>query len=494
MPLLSVAEGRATASTPDAYFTKPGSSGKAPVVYMTGVTGPAADLADLTIRPLLEALTDRGYTIVAPTSVITYGNATGLSRIDDALAWARDDLGCSDGSAVLIGASEGAADCLTYAYTYPDRVAGVIGMIPVLDLQALRVSDVLNGRALIDTAWGVTYPAALPSAADPADHTTELSEVRHQLWVATDDGVSENYAAFSAASGADLRTVGALGHTLAAMAAADVDSMRRFVVDSTRHRHSRVRTPAEVTATATAALGSLTASAAASVSSGAFDPLSIGWTHVYWASSPNQTLTDGQLVGTATGGGAAGWKDNAASGALDATSAGLDTSRPVHRSSVAGLNSKPAIEFVSSDFLLANVTDMTQPVEVFIVFQFKTASGTFQTLYQGSAGDLYWIVGTDDLWPYAGSGTTGYGNPGTTGHCARVLYQGASSTVSMDGTQIGAANWGSGNMTQVLLGAQTGGGSPLVGYIAFIGYMDGTLTSQQRTDLVTWSRSFYGTP
>lgn len=157
----------------------------------------------------------------------SWGNATADTRIDAALAWLRANTTATSDPPLLVGASEGACDALTYASDHP--VAGVIGIIPAIDIQAMRVADTLGLRAAIDAAWGVTYPAALPAGANPATLTAALSSVPQQHWYASNDTVSANIAAYAAAVGADLRNVGALGHTDAAIAAVAATDVLTFI-------------------------------------------------------------------------------------------------------------------------------------------------------------------------------------------------------------------------------------------------------------------------
>lgn len=226
----SVATGRLTASQTDAIFLPHHPDRDLPaVVYLHGNAGSGSD-ALVFGTDVLARLAGLGFVCVAPTAAHNWGNATGDSRIDDAVTAARA-RGASGRPPVFVADSHGAPWALTYATDHP--VTCVVARVPAIDLQAIRVADTLSLRASIDLGWGVTYPAALPAAANPAVHTTELAQVHQQLWYASDDAVSANVATYATAVGADLRSVGALGHTAAAIAAADADAMVRFIVKRT---------------------------------------------------------------------------------------------------------------------------------------------------------------------------------------------------------------------------------------------------------------------
>lgn len=223
--------GRFTAAKVDSTLRPRITQAKPAVVYchsaaMDGTE--ALGLAQLpSIGPLMRALaTDR--LVVAPTLETLWGNATSRARIDAAVAWARAN-GASAGPVVLIGASMGGCAALSWAAANPADTAGVVGIIPAVDLEAIRVSSGTL-RPSIDAAYGVVYPAALPAGASPAGNNPGVPT---QLWYATDDAVSENVPAYAATVGAELHGLGALGHSDAAVAAVPPASVAAFVLAHT---------------------------------------------------------------------------------------------------------------------------------------------------------------------------------------------------------------------------------------------------------------------
>jgi alpha-beta hydrolase superfamily lysophospholipase len=124
---------------------------------------------------------------------------------------------------VLIGSSMGATAALTWAANHRADTACVVGWIPAVDLQAIRVADTGGLRASIDTAYGVTYPASLPAGTDPA--TLDYDGLPIQLWTASDDEVSVNAQDIAT----DHHDLGALDHTSAAVAAVDLADVHAFI-------------------------------------------------------------------------------------------------------------------------------------------------------------------------------------------------------------------------------------------------------------------------
>jgi pimeloyl-ACP methyl ester carboxylesterase len=179
------------------------------------------------VAPLVSDLIDLGFPAVAPTLGVEWGNATSMARITDALAWLRARNGTT-APAVLVGASMGACAAVTWAAANPTDVACIVGLIPAIDLQAIRVADTGGLRSSIDTAYGIAYPAAMAVGTNPV--TLSVPGVPIGLWTASNDAVSANAANLA---GATVTNVGALGHTTAAVAAAQAGAVA-FVRANTR--------------------------------------------------------------------------------------------------------------------------------------------------------------------------------------------------------------------------------------------------------------------
>jgi hypothetical protein len=231
----SLSTGRATAALLDTVTVPRIRVSRAPVIYLGGAASDAseamgANASAPSARRVVEQVADHGFTVVSPTVTTLWGNSTCASRINDALTLARSATwGATSGKAILIGSSHGVACTLNYAVANPTLVAAIVGIIPAVDLEAIRTSDVMSLRAGIDTAWGVVYPAALPTAAQPPSNVAALSAIPTLLFYATNDTVSENVVTFAGNIGATLISLGALGHTDAAIAAVPVTRILNFL-------------------------------------------------------------------------------------------------------------------------------------------------------------------------------------------------------------------------------------------------------------------------
>lgn len=228
----SLAEGRFTPGQRDAIVAPRVHGTRQVAVYLNGANGTASEAVGGDGLPAVGGLNWRlardGLLVVAPTVTQTWGNATAMSRIDQAVTYARANLGGSAAPPVMVGGSHGATGGLLYAASH--EVAAVVGFIPAVDVAFIRDNDLLGQRATIDAAWGVTHPQALPADAivlgkDPGCPV--------QLWYSTDDPISTGVVDYATSVNADLHSLGALGHTDAAIAAIDTDQMLAFIAAHT---------------------------------------------------------------------------------------------------------------------------------------------------------------------------------------------------------------------------------------------------------------------
>lgn len=234
MTLISSSKlGRFTAAKQDLYLAPTRGQDKPLVILCHGAGGVSANWNGHSgfnaMLKIGHAIARAGWCCVAPSIENLWGNTTSDTRIGSAKTWGQANLPCAAGDIALFGASMGADSALSWAY---DNIADVLcvgGVIPALDLQAIRVANTLSLRAPIDTAWGVSYPTALPAGANPASNTSTLDDVPQWFSYANDDAVSANIATYATATGATIDDIGALGHTEAAMLATDLDAMIDFL-------------------------------------------------------------------------------------------------------------------------------------------------------------------------------------------------------------------------------------------------------------------------
>lgn len=203
-----------------------------PVVYHHGAQQDPRELIS-TMRDVLRPLALDGFPIGCVTSQLSWGNSTYRTRAQAIRNWFGTNFGTT-GPSIGIGSSMGAYNQLVDAAFNPSEFAAVVGVIPVVDGEDVRTNNRNGFRASFDTAWSVTYPAALPTHANPAVDTASFTSLPIQMWVASDDtlAVTALASTFSTAVGAEYHNLGALGHTNAAMQSVDGEAVLDFVRDA----------------------------------------------------------------------------------------------------------------------------------------------------------------------------------------------------------------------------------------------------------------------
>lgn len=130
------------------------------------------------------------------TDTNSWANPNSVTRLGQAITWlqAAGGGGAKAGKVILFGYSMGHALALNYAQQFPAQVAGIIGVLPVNDLDDIRDANRGTFRAGISTAWGTaawTAPGTppLPAGANPAlpANQTNLKTIPQRLYYANDD-------------------------------------------------------------------------------------------------------------------------------------------------------------------------------------------------------------------------------------------------------------------------------------------------------------------
>lgn len=197
-------------------------AGRPPLILCHGATDNAASIATVAgFNALVTALAADHLVVAADLAGNAFGNATSDARITDAITYARS-LGAV-GKPRLIGISMGAAAALNYARPRASEVVAVAGIIPALDLADLKTNRGMG--ALIDAAYPPAYDDATHGPTrSPVRYAAELAQILPVcLWTASNDpyAVPATADAFVNARPQTGRiSVGALGHTPAAVAAA----------------------------------------------------------------------------------------------------------------------------------------------------------------------------------------------------------------------------------------------------------------------------------
>lgn len=234
--ITSASSGRATTGLIDAYLRPYSRISRNPIVWCHGHGGNALQAVGAVIpsmMAILAALTNEGFQVVAPSMGNTWGNQASQTAIAEAIVWGRT-LDSNTTKTVVMGTSMGGAAALQYALSHIGDVSCIVLFEPALDLEYIRTTNTVEGitdlRASIDAAWGFVYPATMTTGSSPLDIAGALSSIPIQLWYATDDDISHNYASFATSHGnTTLKSLGAVGHTDAALAAVTISDVVSFV-------------------------------------------------------------------------------------------------------------------------------------------------------------------------------------------------------------------------------------------------------------------------
>lgn len=146
----------------------------------------------------------------------TFGNDTSQTRMTEALAYLAAQTGASSTKAHVIGVSMGGAVGARWAAANTSKAATYTGLIPLLDPVSAYNTNYGGFRATIGTAWGVTYPTALPAGASIATAVSSMSGVvPSKVFYSSSDAVIDpaRQTAAGATMGATVTNVGTNGHS-----------------------------------------------------------------------------------------------------------------------------------------------------------------------------------------------------------------------------------------------------------------------------------------
>lgn len=174
----SYGNGRIVAGQDDVIFRpRNGPHGKRGVIFLHGqdtsllVWGsPALAPGQASVGAVVASLGLAGVALYAEGN--GWGNDATVADIETARTFL-GTLGCATDKVLLVGASMGCVDSFNYIRAHPDRVAGMVGLIPGSDVDDLRDNNRAGTcQANINTAWGLTPGSTsatvpLPARANP---------------------------------------------------------------------------------------------------------------------------------------------------------------------------------------------------------------------------------------------------------------------------------------------------------------------------------------
>jgi hypothetical protein len=219
-----------------------------------------------------------------------------------------------------------------------------------------------------------------------------------------------------------------------------------------------------------------------------FDPItSIPWHTVFWAGASGWSHpADGAAV--------AQWDDMSGNGRHATQATG--TAQPLWRASVAALNNKPAIDFVSADFLkTATWTAVALPNSIVVIAHLRTAAANlnFTDGFDSSHRAYVGTWSTSAWCLYAGAAVQG-----SAGNTAAHLLVGLTATspnaaLEVDGV-VTTGNAGSNTNNGLAIGCSfNSSGGFFAGEIAFVGFYAGDVRAHANwSGFEGWVTSQYG--
>lgn len=161
-----------------------------------------------------------------------WGNATAMARIGDAITYLQGTRGAKSGKVLLVGSSHGGLTVLNFAKANPTLVAAVVGMLPVIDLNDVVTNNRGGLAAGVNTAYGGAYSEVTNGpTSNPANYAASYA-IPTQLYYASDDttAIPSTVTTFaSTATNVTATSLGALGHTEAAIDAAPRSTILAFL-------------------------------------------------------------------------------------------------------------------------------------------------------------------------------------------------------------------------------------------------------------------------
>lgn len=189
------------------------------VILCAGLSGTADSWYSTSLNALdtPNALVGAGFPTASPAVNATWGNSTMRTRITDLRTFMQSTTPrgwqFGSGKVHLLGSSMGSACVLNWAKNNPTLVQSIAITIGPPDMQAIHAADRGGLAASIAAAYGGSAPT---DADNPADYAADLTGIPIKVWYSSNDTLilPAETEAFIAASGAESRNMGALGHAV----------------------------------------------------------------------------------------------------------------------------------------------------------------------------------------------------------------------------------------------------------------------------------------
>jgi hypothetical protein len=228
--------GRYAASQKDVYLSQPSVTGVRGVIYLHGANNDGTACRDYNnagelhlVNAIAEFFPVLSIDAAGPTA---FGNSAAVTDVGSAVTYAQGTLGWKSGTVLLVGGSMGFITAMNYTKANPTKVGCVVGVIPGIDLNDVVTNNRGGFAAAVNTAYGGTYSEVTNGpTSNPVNYAASIT-TPIRLFNASDDAlaVPSTVAAFTAGcASATATSVGALGHTQAAIEAAPRDQILAFL-------------------------------------------------------------------------------------------------------------------------------------------------------------------------------------------------------------------------------------------------------------------------
>jgi dienelactone hydrolase len=118
-----------------------------------------------------------------------FANPETVGDVGTAITYLSSAAGVPSTKVHIVGISMGGALGMKYAQTNPSKVASFTGIIPLCDINDIYVNNKGGLQAAIGTAWGVTYPTALPAGANLYTNAASMASVPSRLYYSDADAL-----------------------------------------------------------------------------------------------------------------------------------------------------------------------------------------------------------------------------------------------------------------------------------------------------------------
>jgi pimeloyl-ACP methyl ester carboxylesterase len=159
-----------------------------------------------------------------------WGNTTARTRIGQAFTYLQSQAGVPSDKVILYAGSMGNIAAFNWAIENPTKVAAIVSVLSVIDLDYVHDNNVGGAAAAIEAAYGgaAAYEAALPTS-NPVARAAQMPAVPIQMWYGGSDPyiLQATANSFATTVGAERHMFGAAeGHNVFAV---DYDQVMSFI-------------------------------------------------------------------------------------------------------------------------------------------------------------------------------------------------------------------------------------------------------------------------